>query len=224
MDAHRRRLAVVAVLLLAQGCTIGADILSRPYADSEQRVFRVGGVPQLRITTLRTPVEIRGWDRQEVQMTLERRAHDKKAASLLEFRVDQQGQVITVDVRRPFGGERVNGWDQIVEGRLVIMAPSSSVIRAQTGAGAIDAANVSGQLDLQTARGDINVAGVLTAVDAHSRSGSIAVRAERGSSTDRLWSFDTIRGSILVECAHALQPRISAYSKRGSVVVRALRS
>src|SRR5205085_11314894 len=79
------RLAAAAMLTAAiagTGC-VGIVGAAR-FIDREERRFAVSGTPSVTLSTFDGAIEIRQTDRQEVAVTVEKRASSKEAASRIE--------------------------------------------------------------------------------------------------------------------------------------------
>ena len=67
---------VLAALLAAPGCVdiIGADL--NKYVERDEKHFAVAGRPEVALATFDGSIEIRPWDKADVQVVIEKRGRD----------------------------------------------------------------------------------------------------------------------------------------------------
>src|SRR5437773_10288769 len=94
------RLAMLGALVSA-GCVdiVGADFAK--YVEREEKHFATTGKPDVTLGTFDGSIEIRPWDRSEVQVVIEKRAGTKEAAETIQVQAEQNGDQIVVDVSVP---------------------------------------------------------------------------------------------------------------------------
>jgi hypothetical protein len=103
--SNRLRLALAAgstsTFLFTAGCIdiVGAD-LGR-YVEREDKHFSTTAKPEVALSTFDGSIEIRPWDRSEVQVIIEKRGSDKSAVSAIEVHAEQSGDRVTVEVKAP---------------------------------------------------------------------------------------------------------------------------
>ena len=68
--------AALAALLAAPGCVdiVGADL--NKYVERDEKHFTVSGKPDVALTTFDGSIEIRPWDKADVQVVIEKRGRD----------------------------------------------------------------------------------------------------------------------------------------------------
>ena len=93
--------AVLAALLAAPGCVdiVGAD-LGR-YVERDEKHFAVTGKPDVTLATFDGAIEIRPWDKAEVQVVIEKRGRDKDDVAAIEVKAEQNGDHIEIRVTEP---------------------------------------------------------------------------------------------------------------------------
>ena len=84
--------AVLAALLAAPGCVdiIGADL--GKYVERDEKHFAVSGKPDVALSTFDGSIEIRPWDKPDVQVVIEKRGRDKDDIGEIEVRAEVGGQ------------------------------------------------------------------------------------------------------------------------------------
>jgi DUF4097 and DUF4098 domain-containing protein YvlB len=189
------RLAVLmsglAVLGGSAACVAidGADFAR--YTEREEKTFAVSGKPDVLLSTFDGSIEIRPWDRSEVNVTIERRAASKESADTIEIQSQQTGNHVVVEVKIPRHESMGFHFDRR-SAKLVVSMPAASNVIAKSGDGSIDAEGITGQIELRSGDGSIRARRLDGDVLAHSGDGSIrlddmkgALRAEAGDGSIR---------------------------------------
>jgi hypothetical protein len=152
-------LAAAAAALAACDISIGAS----EYSVREEKKFTLSGQAQLTISTFDGSIEIRGWDRNEVAVEVEKIGPDQKTVDRIQVRAAQDGNAITIDVPTPSPLE-TSGIRRRPSANLVVSVPAKSTVAARSGDGSIKVRRVSGKIDLDTGDGSVraeDVAGTL---------------------------------------------------------------
>ena len=206
--------AGLAVLLAGPGCVdiIGAD--ANKYVEREEKHFAVAGKPDVVVTTFDGSIEIRPWDKPDVQVVVEKRGRDKNAVAAIEVHAEQNGNHVEVSVTEP---KHVGGFDfhfgNFRSAKLLISLPASSDVSAKSGDGSIDIERVAGRVQLRSGDGSIRGRSLGGDVNATTGDGSIKIDGVNGA-----LSVDTGDGSITVG---GKLTRVHARSGDGSVTIRA---
>ena len=136
--------SALTTLLAGPGCIdlVGADI--NKYVEREEKRFSTTGTPDVALSTFDGSIEIRAWDKPEVEVIVEKRASSKEAAQEIEIHTEQHGNQVTVDVKAP----RMTGFAIHFSrsAKLIVSMPASSNVTAKSGDGAIDLTRITGQL------------------------------------------------------------------------------
>jgi len=201
------------VALAGAGCVdiVGADI--GKYVERDEKHFTTAGRPDVSVSTFDGSIEIRPWDKPDVQVVVEKHARDKADADDIDVRVEQNGDHVIVDVKSRRNGEGFHfGWTSL-SARLIVSAPAAANITARSGDGSIDVERISGRLDLKSGDGSIRGRDLGGAVTAHSGDGSIKLDGVTGA-----LDVDTGDGSIMVA---GKLTAVRARSGDGGVTVRA---
>ena len=206
-------LAGLAVPLAGLGCVdiIGADM--NKYVEREEKHFAVSGKPDVVLTTFDGSIEIRPWDKPDVQVVVEKRGRDKNAVAAIEVRAEQNGNHIEVSVTEPKHHGLDFHFGNFRSAKLLISLPASSDVSAKSGDGAIDIERVTGRVQLRSGDGSIRGRSLGGEVNATTGDGSIKIDGVNG-----VLSVDTGDGSIAVGGKLA---RVHARSGDGSVTIRA---
>ena len=188
---------VVAGALAVGGCVI--DVEGYEAVETEEHVFVVTDVPDVDLSTFDGPIEVRGWDRSEVRVVVEKRAANRERLEEIEIETEQSGDRVRVTARRrDADGLRVtlsmrNNWRGA---KLVASVPHESNLVARTDDGRITVADLSGSIEVSTDDGRIQGEGLRGFVRARTDDGS--VRLER---VDGQVAAHTDDGSIAVSGA-----------------------
>jgi putative adhesin len=232
-----RRALVLAGLLACSGCIdlVGAHVEGR-YVEREEKRFQLGGKPAVALSTFDGSIEIRPWDRTEVEVIIEKRGADKSAIGDIEVTATQTGDKIVVDVKQPHKRTGLH-FGPSPSAKLIVSLPASSDVVAKSGDGSIDVERVGGRIDLrsgdgtirardltgevtvQTGDGSISLDGKFSGVRAHSGDGSVSIHAAPGTDASTDWDISTGDGSVTLEIPDGFNGELDAHTGDGSVSV-----
>src|SRR5256885_4150299 len=228
----------IAVVFAATGCVdiVGAD-LGR-YTEREEKHFTVSGTPQLTVSTFDGSIEIRPWDKADVQVVVEKRGRSKAATDSIDVHTEHDGDRITVEARVAAAHGFGLHFNDSRSARLIVSVPAAANVAAKSGDGSIDiervdgrielrsgdgsirAREISGDLDVHTGDGSITVGGKLTTVRARSGDGSITIHAADGSSPSADWDINTGDGSVTLEIPDGFGAELDAHTGDGGIATR----
>jgi len=198
----------------AGGCVVKVD--SNEYKVREERRFHVDGVPEVRLATFDGSITVRGWDRDEVYVEVEKRGRDRDEVQSIEVVSDQSGRQVSIEARQPAARKYAFGvvTTRTREARLVASVPEGANLVLRTGDGALSVERIKGRLELRTSDG--NVTGLDLQGDLFAQTEEGHIRLE---GVDGRCDVATGDGSI------TLQGRLDSLRARtgdGSVVAKVL--
>jgi len=202
----------LAVLLAGSGCIDIAGANFNKVVEREEKRFSTGSSPDLNLSTFDGSIEIRSWDKPEVEVVIEKHAASKEAAAMIEVHADQQGDKVTVDVKT----QKIGGFIHFNNSRsakLIVSAPAGSNVAARSGDGSIDIERITGRLDLRSGDGSIRGSRLSGDVKAHTGDGSIKLEGVAGA-----LDVETGDGGVAVS---GKMTRVRVRTGDGSVTVRA---
>jgi DUF4097 and DUF4098 domain-containing protein YvlB len=204
--------AVFAVSAAAVSGCVTVDSQTRVLR--EEKRFTTKGTPTVHVATFDGSIQIQSWDSSEVLIEIEKRGPTKEALEELVVKVEQTGDTIELEVKKP-RSETFHGFTfhQSPSARLVVSLPKHADVRARSGDGSIRIERVSGKIELHTGDGSIRADDVIGQLTMNTGDGSITVDGAEG----RL-DIDTGDGSVNVT------GRLSGLRARtgdGSIVFRA---
>jgi DUF4097 and DUF4098 domain-containing protein YvlB len=204
--------AALAALVAGPGCVdiIGADFAK--HIERDEKHFTTTGKPDVTVATFDGAIEVRPWDRQEVQVVIERRGATKEAADTIEIQADQNGDRIVVEAKVPHT-RGLSIWHNNRSAKLIVSLPAASDLKARSGDGSIDVEGVDGKVTLSSGDGSIRGRRLHGDVEAHTGDGSIRLDAVDGT-----LNVDTGDGSIV---AAGTFTSVRARSGDGSVNISA---
>ena len=169
---------VVAAGLAVAGCdvTVGAG----EYRVREEKRFSVSGPAQLTLTTFDGSIEVRGWDRNEVLVEVEKSGSDQAVVDRIELRASQAGNTITIEAIKP-SPLTTTGLRRSPAASLVVSVPKQTALSARSGDGSITIRGIAGKIDLETQDGGVRLDDVTGALTARTEDGSIRARGIDGS-------------------------------------------
>ena len=152
--AGLRMLAVGMVASTAAACdvTMGAP----EYSVREEKTFAVTGLAQVSLQTWDGSIEVRGWDRNQVRIEVEKRGPDQATVDRIQVKTTQAGNVITVEIAKP-SPLATGGFRSSPSATLVVSVPLQTNLVARTGDGSIKVKRVSGTVDLDTEDGSVSL-------------------------------------------------------------------
>lgn len=202
MTPSLRQISTVRLLLVLPAVALAAcqvNLATEGLTVQERQTFTVSGVPELVLDTFDGAIEIHSWDRNEVEVEVEKRAMDQGLLDEITVEARQDGDRITFRVTGPsrteFRGVTV-GVSISPQARLRVAVPQNSHIQARSGDGSITIEDVNGRLTLSTDDGSVR--GMRLGGEVQVRSGDGAIRLERISGAIDLETSD---GSITLEAS-----------------------
>ena len=231
--------ATLAAVLAAPGCVdvIGADI--NKYVERDEKHFTVSGRPDVALATFDGSIEVRPWDKADVQVVIEKRGRDHDDVSAIEVKAEQRGNRIEITVTEPKHDR--HGFNFHINNRsatLIVSVPAASDVSAKSGDGSIDIERIAGHLQLRsgdgsirgrelggdveanTGDGSIRLDGKLTSLRVHTGDGSVTIHAEPGSSPGADWDILTGDGSVTLELPDGFDAEIDAHTGDGGIHMR----
>ena len=148
--------AALAALLAAPGCVdiVGADL--NKYVERDEKHFAVSGKPDVALATFDGSIEVRPWDKADVQVVIEKRGRDHDDVAAIEVKAEQHGNRIEITVTEPkrdHGGFNFHFNNR--SARLIVSVPAASDVAAKSGDGSIDIERVAGHVQLRSGDGSI---------------------------------------------------------------------
>jgi len=226
---------VAAALLATTGCVdiVGADL--NRYVERDEKHFTVSGKPDVALTTFDGSIEIRPWDKPDVEVVIEKRGRDHADVAEIEVKAEQHGNRIEVGIVQP---KREHGFNLHFgnrSARLIVSMPASSDVTAKSGDGSIEIERIAGRVQLRsgdgsirgtmlggdvdanTGDGSIKLDGKLTGLQVHTGDGSVTIHADSGSAPSGDWSITTGDGSVTLELPEDFGAELDAHTGDGSI-------
>ncbi|HWI19358.1 MAG TPA: DUF4097 family beta strand repeat-containing protein [Vicinamibacterales bacterium] len=202
-------LALVSTTLLA-GCEVNLN--TEGLSAREVKTFKVTGQAELALDTFDGAIELHSWDKNEIEVEIEKRAMEQVLIDEIKVDAQQQGDKITIKVTGPkrteYRGVTI-GMHISPTARLRVAVPRNINIHAVSGDGSIRAEAIEGRIVLNTSDG--SVTGTRLGGDIQIRSGDGAIRLD--NATGKL-DLETTDGSIGIEA----QPSVlRAHTGDGSI-------
>jgi DUF4097 and DUF4098 domain-containing protein YvlB len=127
--------------------------------EQDTKSFPVNGTPRISIETFDGSVMIRSWDKNEVTLSITKRAADETSLRRTRLEANQAGNNITIraDYDRAYPNAPDSGPRALVN--LEVFVPRRSDITANSGDGSLSLEGVNGDVDLHTGDGSVSVTG-----------------------------------------------------------------
>lgn len=232
-----RAVLAFAALLASSGCVLDATVEYK-IVEQEHKRFTVAGRPEVTVSTFDGSIEVRPWDQDAVDVTIEKRGPTRESLDDLVVSATQSGNRVVVEVK----SRRRGGWHfgMSPNARLTVAVPAATDLQARSGDGSIDVERVNGRVDLSsgdgsirarqlngdvsvhTGDGSVALDGRFAALTARSGDGSVRIRAESGSSPSADWVVTTGDGSITLEIPEGFNGQLDAHTGDGRVHVEDL--
>lgn len=223
--------ALAALVVAGPACVnmVGANM--DDYVEREEKHFSVAGKPDVSLRTFDGAIEVRPWDRPEVQVVIEKHGRDKDGVAAIEVHAEQSGNHVEVAARQPLTqpmGTRRSA-------KLIVSVPATADVTASSGDGKIDiealtgrlqlksgdgdisVRQVSGDLDVHTGDGNMTVSGKLTGLNVSSGDGTVTVQADPGSTTSADWDIATGDGAVTLEIPDGFGAELEAHTGDGHI-------
>jgi DUF4097 and DUF4098 domain-containing protein YvlB len=143
-------------VLCAAGVFTGCVVVdSQAHIAREEKRFDVSGLPDLTLTTFDGAIELRAGDAKTVVVEIEKRGPTKEGLDGLRVETKQDGNHITVEVKRPAHEVVFFGIGATPTARLIVTMPREGNVTARSGDGAISVDGIHGRLELRTGDGSI---------------------------------------------------------------------
>ena len=206
--------ALIVSSTLFAGCEVNLN--SEGLSSRDVKNFKISGQPELVLNTFDGAIEVHSWDKNEVEVEIEKRAMEQALLDDIKVSADQQGDKITITVTGPARGERHGmtiGMHVSPTARLRVVVPRNINISATSGDGSIHAEAIEGRIVLNTTDG--SVVGTRLGGDIQIRSGDGSIRLEHTSGN---LDLETTDGSIgLVVKPSMLRARTGDGSIRATI-------
>jgi DUF4097 and DUF4098 domain-containing protein YvlB/translation initiation factor 1 (eIF-1/SUI1) len=145
--------------------------------ERDSKTFSVSGTPSVNLQTFDGYITVHGWDKQEVQLTFNKRAASEQQMRGINLRTNQSGSNITVvadfDENMARHETGINYPNALVN--LEVYVPRNSTMRLSSGDGRLELEGVTGNLDLNTGDGRIDVRDARGRLNARTGDGRIEV-------------------------------------------------
>jgi DUF4097 and DUF4098 domain-containing protein YvlB len=221
---------------LAAGCVdiVGSDFGNK-ITEREEKRFTTSGKPEVVLSTFDGSIEVRPWDRPEVEVIVEKRGATKEAIASIEVKAEQSGNRITVEVAQPRDQRMGLSFHFSRSAKLIVSMPANADLNAHSGDGSIDVERLTGRIELRsgdgsirgreltgdvtlhTGDGGITVDGKFAALRARSGDGSVRVRASSGSTASSDWEITTGDGSVTLELPDGFNAELDAHTGDGRI-------
>ena len=190
------RLIVAAAALALAGCEVNLN--SEGIVSRETKSFTLSGLADVQLETFDGSIEVHSWDRDEVEVEIEKRAMEQALVDDMKVTAEQEGNRIVIKVTEPRRGER-NGGMQIgvhfsPSARLRVALPRNAQLTASSGDGSLVVEDVNGKILLRTGDGSIRASRIAGDITLRTGDGSIRVDRAEGKI-----DVETEDGSITLE-------------------------
>ena len=160
--------------------------------ERESNTFAVTGAPRVRVETFDGAVNVHAWDKPEVMYTAVKRAADDKEMQGIKLRAQAAGSEVTIraDFDKSFAhayseqGGRVTYSSQ-ASAEFDLYVPRNSTLFVSTGDGRLRVDGVSGEVELRTGDGSIDVTGARGRLRVETGDGRIRVENFEGDAEAR---------------------------------------
>lgn len=195
LQPRLRAVAAAGLALTLAACEVNLN--TEGLTTKEKRTFAVSGQPDVSLETFEGSIEIHSWDRNEVEVEIEKRGMDQALLDQMKVEADQQGDRIVLRVTGPAAAEHrvvTVGVHISTAARLLVAVPRKALVNARTGDGSIRVENIEGQLVVRTGDGSVALERIVGDIEARSGDGSIRIEQAEG----RL-DVETDDGSITID-------------------------
>ena len=190
-----RALIAAAVLALA-GCEVNLN--SEGIVSRETKRFTVSGTPELQVDTFDGSIEVHSWDRNEIEVEIEKRAMEQALVDDMKIVAEQNGDRVVVKVTGPRRSDQPGGVQIGIHfsptARIRVVMPRNAQLTAASADGSLVVEEVNGKISLRTGDGSIRASRVGGEVVLRTADGSIRVDRAEGK-----LDVETEDGSVTME-------------------------
>lgn len=151
--------------------------------ERETKSFTVSGTPHVSLQTFDGSITVRGWDKQEVQLMVSKRAASEQQMRGIQLNMEQHSSDIAIvaSFDKNFASRAPGVSYTNALANLDVYVPRSSMVRLVSGDGHLELEGVNGNLDLNTGDGRIEVRDARGSLAAKTGDGRIEVVNFNGS-------------------------------------------
>ena len=185
---------VLASSVLLGGCEVNLN--TEGLSAREVKTFTITGQPELSLDTFDGSIEVHSWDKNEIEVEIERRAMEQSLLDEIRIDAQQSGDKVTVKVTGPQRRDRgvTIGVHVSPTARLRVAVPRNLTLTAHSGDGSIRAEAVEGRIVLNTSDGSVTASRLGGDIQIRTGDGSIRLEQITGKV-----DLETTDGSIGVE-------------------------
>jgi DUF4097 and DUF4098 domain-containing protein YvlB len=210
----------------------GTLLTSALLAGDWSKTFTLSGRPDLRVDSNDGAVNIRTWDRKEIEARVYTEGW-KIAPGEVTVTDHQTGDHVELEVRIPHHGFEITFGRRSVRVELQVPRNIRSDIhtgdgsitvdgmhgetRLSTGDGHIEAERLDGTLDAQTGDGRMRVRGRFDLLNLHTGDGSIEAEIENGSKISSEWRVRTGDGHVTLRLPSTLAADLDVHTGDGHI-------
>jgi len=198
---------------------VSLSTITSVYADVEETIeksFDVSEQATLRLANINGAVDIQGWDRNEIKITVLIKAKTQEDRDRINIEFDQSSNGVSVETEY----EKQSSWNNNHSGKVdyTVMVPfgaSLTDIGLVNGSLVID--KVQGEIKADTVNGSIKIQGLADNIELSSVNGSIkATYSEIDKDINNI-ELATVNGSIKLFMPDDLNATIDAETMHGSI-------
>lgn len=192
---------------------------SAKYNDTIEKTFELTGKAQLQLENINGDVFIKGWDKEQIQVTANVTAKNQASFDQIKVEMEQSANRIMVETdyedRDGSWGRNNNGNNGKVE--YTIMMPVSTEIRElDVINGSITIDNISGKVDADVVNGSLKATGLASDVKVDSVNGSVKLTFAAQTKNIEV-NVETVNGSIKLYLPDDFGAKIEASTGNGSI-------
>jgi hypothetical protein len=191
-----RALVAAATVLTLAGCEVNLN--SEGIVSRETKRFTVTANPEVQLDTFDGSIEVHSWDRDEVEVEIEKRAMEQALVDEMKVTAEQTGNRVVIKVTAPKRSEDRHGVQIGVHfspsARLRVALPRNTQLTATSQDGSLVVEDVTGKISLRTADGSIRASRLAGEILIRSGDGSIRLDRAEGK-----LDVETEDGTITME-------------------------
>jgi DUF4097 and DUF4098 domain-containing protein YvlB len=208
-------------------------LASAGWADEWSKTYKIGGKPDLRVTTTDANITVDTWDQNTIEARVTTRNYKIGEGGLI-IHESQNGDAVELELRFPHEhfGLSFHGNRQV---EISIHMPRQGQVNLHTGDGSIHLANLKGSMELESGDGNLELDAVDGTLRAHTGDGHIRAqgrfdglevrtgdgrvetRADAGSSLGSGWEVETGDGSVVLAIPANLAADVELQSGDGHI-------
>lgn len=209
-----KRLFIAGFILLAM-CSSQAHARANGITEEFHKTYGLSSGGSVRLNNVNGGVQIKVWDKNEVEVDAVKRADDKDMMDQLEILIDTSSDLVNIDTKYPHNSNTHNEEGPWVEYTITV-PKDANLDKIRTVNGDIEISGVEGKINASTVNGTVRASDIKNDCRMETVNGKIEAEfASLRSGSDE--TLRSVNGSIVVSLPANASTRIKANASNGHI-------